>query len=127
LSELRHTLKAEGGLIAAALGPDDARGDDAPLHVAAIREGQRLHAGAPRLVTVADPDLALLAGDRLYALGLERLAASGDLEAVAALAEVISRCAQALADGDPAAAETAWEQLARSRDGGLAGRVPPGA
>ena len=28
-----------------------------------------------------DPDLALLAGDRLYALGLEKLAAAGDLEA----------------------------------------------
>jgi hypothetical protein len=30
----------------------------------------------------ADPDLALLAGDYLYALGLERLAALADLEAI---------------------------------------------
>ena len=29
-----------------------------------------------------DPDLALLAGDRLYALGLQKLAAAGDLEAI---------------------------------------------
>ena len=30
----------------------------------------------------ADPDLRLLAGDYLYALGLERLAGLGDLPAV---------------------------------------------
>ena len=109
---LREVLAAEGGLIADALGGGEAP-EDGPLHVAAIREGQRLHVGAPRLVTEADPDLALLAGDRLYALGLERLAAAGDLEAVAALAEVISHCAQALADGDPAAADAAWATLVR--------------
>ena len=127
MSELRHTLETEGGLIAGALGPGDAPADDAALHVAAIREGQRLHAGAPRLVTQADPDLALLAGDRLYALGLERLAAAGDLEGVAALAEVISACAQALADGDPAGADAAWATLVRDYGGAVAGRVPPGA
>jgi len=127
VSELRHTLEAEGGLIAGALGPAGGAGDDAALHVAAIREGQRLHAGAPRLVTEAEPDLALLAGDRLYALGLERLAAAGDLEGVAALAEVISQCAQALADGDPAGAEAAWAALVRRHDGAVAGRVAPGA
>ena len=52
-----------------------------------------------------DPDLALLAGDRLYALGLARLAELGDLEAVAVLADVISRAAQAHAEGDPARGE----------------------
>ena len=56
-----------------------------------------------------DPDLALLAGDRLYALGLERLAALGDLDAVAELADVIALCAQAHAEGDPARAEAVWE------------------
>jgi hypothetical protein len=123
---LRELLAAEGGLIAGALGPGGA-GENEALHVAAIREGQRLHAGAPRLVTQGDPDLALLAGDRLYALGLERLAAAGDLDAVAALAEVISHCAQALANGDPAGADSAWATLVRSRDGAVAGRVEPGA
>ena len=34
-----------------------------------------------------DPDLALLLGDQLYALGLSRLAALGDLDAVAELAD----------------------------------------
>ncbi|HEY3020458.1 MAG TPA: hypothetical protein VGJ32_09710 [Solirubrobacteraceae bacterium] len=117
--ELRAVLVAEGGLVAAALGPD-APPDDGPLHAAAVREGQRLHAGAARVVTGAEPDLALLAGDRLYALGLERLAAAGDLDGIAALAEVISRCAQAQADGDSAAAEAAWERLARRADGAMA-------
>ena len=131
---LRDVIETEGGLIAAALAPrgqtpreTSSEGSDPPVHVAAIREGQRLHAGAPQLVTAADPDLALLAGDRLYALGLERLAAAGDLEAVAALAEVISHCAQALADGDPAGADGAWATLVRRYDGAVAGRVPRGA
>ena len=109
---LREVLEAEGGLIAGALGPAEAPAGE-PVHVAAIREGQRLHAGSPQLVTEAEPDLALLAGDRLYALGLERLAAAGELEAVGALADLISHCAQALADGDPAAADAAWGRLVR--------------
>ena len=56
----------------------------------------------------------MLAGDRLYALGLERLAAIGDLEAVAELADVIALCAQAHAEGDPARAEAVWEAGARA-------------
>jgi hypothetical protein len=118
---LRQALEAEGGLLAGALGPP---GDDLPeddLVVAAVREGQRLHAGDPRLVTGADPDLALLAGDRLYALGLERLAAAGDLAAVAALADVISQCAAALAEGDQQRAERAWERLVRLQNRAVEG------
>jgi hypothetical protein len=56
-----------------------------------------------------DDDLALLAGDRLYALGLERLAAAGDLEAVSALADVIALGAQAHAAGDADLAAAVWE------------------
>jgi hypothetical protein len=80
----------------AASGP---RGTSAPaeyaLLVEAIREGYLLHYGKPRLLSGADSDLALLAGDYLYALGLERLAALGDLEAVRELADLISLAAQA--------------------------------
>ncbi|HKT82222.1 MAG TPA: hypothetical protein VJQ84_00120, partial [Solirubrobacterales bacterium] len=36
----------------------------------------------------------LLAGDYLYALGIQCLAGLGDVEAVAVLAELIGRCAQ---------------------------------
>jgi hypothetical protein len=42
----------------------------------------------------ADADLALLAGDYLYALGLERLAALGDIEAVEELSDLLSLAAQ---------------------------------
>jgi hypothetical protein len=63
------------------------------------------------LIDTADPDLRLLAGDFLYALGLERLAAHGDLEAVRELADLISLSAQLHAErgGDEsAAAKALW-------------------
>ena len=107
MSALRDHLLAEGGLLAGAVG-DDGRPDEFELAVEAIREGHRLHTGAPRTVTQADPDLALLAGDRLYALGLAVLAERGDLAAISELADVISSCALAQANADPALAERAW-------------------
>jgi hypothetical protein len=55
-----------------------------------------------------DDDLRLLAGDALYALGLERLARAGDLEAVAELSDLISRSAQAHAEGRADEAEALW-------------------
>jgi hypothetical protein len=73
-----------------------------------ILEGARLHYGPARVVRTDDPDLALLVGDQLYALGLERLASLGDLEAVAELADVISLVAQAHAAGDRELAEAVW-------------------
>ena len=65
-----------------------------------ILEGYRLHYGQPLVVTTGDEDLALLLGDQLYALGLSRLAALGDLDAVAELADVISLTAQAHSASD---------------------------
>jgi hypothetical protein len=59
-----------------------------------VREGYLLHYGEPRLVVGADPDLELLAGDYLYARGLERLASLGDSAAVRELADLISLSAQ---------------------------------
>jgi hypothetical protein len=93
----------------AAAGPRAAGApDDYLLLVEAIREGYLLHYGSSRLIDAADPDLRLLAGDFLYALGLERLAAHGDLEAVRELADLISLSAQLHAvDGDGEAAPTA--------------------
>jgi hypothetical protein len=72
--------------------------------VEAIREGYLLHYETPRLIVGADGDLRLLAGDYLYALGLEKLAARGDLDAVRELADLISLAAQVHAengDGSP--------------------------
>lgn len=121
-------LREEGGLLAAALAGGAAAGKGAPAQldptaaglveglaphrafaVAAVREGYLLHYGSPRLVVGADDGLALLAGDRLYALGLARLAAAADVAAVRELADLITRCAQAHAAGDGAAAQVAWE------------------
>ncbi len=85
----------------AAAGP---RAAEAPgeytLLVEAIREGYLLHYDEPRLMDGADPDLRLLTGDYLYALGLERLAARGDLPAVRELADLISLCAQLHAENE---------------------------
>lgn len=72
------------------------------LVVESVREGYLLHYGAARIVADPDPDLALLAGDYLYALGLERLAALGDLEAVRELSDLISLAAQTHGAGRPA-------------------------
>jgi hypothetical protein len=118
-------LRAEGGLLADALGPtpteDDAlaaaaaagprsRGHEADVAfvIEAIREGELLHYGASRLFAAIEPDLALLAGDRLYALGLARLAELGDVEAVNELADVIALCAQARAEERPELADAVW-------------------
>lgn len=96
------------GVLAAA-GPRAAEApDEYLLLVEAIREGYLLHYGRPRLIQGADSDLRLLAGDYLYALGLERLAARGDMQAVAELADLISLVAQIHADGEPDTAKALW-------------------
>src|SRR5437899_8849488 len=74
-----------------------------------ILEGSRLHYGSPVVVRPEDSDLGLLLGDQLYALGLARLAALGDLNAVGELADVISLVAQAHAAGDRDLAEAVWD------------------
>jgi hypothetical protein len=75
-----------------------------------IYEGSLLHYGSARVIQTDDPDLALLLGDQLYALGLARLAALGDLEAVDVLADVISSLAQAHAEGKPERASGIWRK-----------------
>lgn len=83
------------------------------LVVEAVREGYLLHYGEPRLLAGHDADLALLAGDYLYALGLDRLAALGDAAAVAVLADLISRCAQLHAEGREEEVAGLWPAAAR--------------
>jgi hypothetical protein len=125
LTRLAALVREDGGLLAAAVDPEPSgatpHGDavaaapraaghaaDLPLVIEAVREGYLLHYGVPRLLSRDDDDLALLAGDRLYALGLERLAAAGDLDAVRALADLIALGAQAQAAGDEALADAVW-------------------
>ncbi len=99
-------------------GPDrfaELIGDEDRLFVLeAVYEGYLLHYGVSRAFERMDPDLRLLAGDALYALGLSRLAARGDLEAVAELSDLISLTAQAQAEGRPDLAEQLWERSART-------------
>jgi hypothetical protein len=88
------------------------------LVVEAVREGYLLHYGKPRLLRGLDADLALLAGDYLYAIGIERLAALGDAEAVAVLSELIGRCAQLHAEGRENEAPGLWRASALAVGGG---------
>lgn len=67
--------------------------------VETIYEGYLVHYGRSRLFAPTDDDVALLLGDYLYAHGLVRVAETGDVNAVADLAELISLCSQARADG----------------------------
>jgi hypothetical protein len=100
---------AESRLWADALLPTDARRSEAifsllapaelALGIETIYEGYLVHYGRPRLFAPTDADTGLLLGDYLYAHGLVRVAATGNVRAVADLAELISLCAQARADG----------------------------
>jgi hypothetical protein len=128
IAQLREALLAHGGTVATVVAASSAHEEDEPLRRAVrgpripagqsaeyelllerILEGSLLHYGAPRAVSVDDPDLALLLGDQLYALGLGRLAELGDLPAVAELADLISLLAQARAADDPGLAAAVWE------------------
>jgi hypothetical protein len=76
------------------------------LGLETIYEGYLVHYGRPRLHEPEDGDTALVLGDYLYAQGLARIAALGQVDAVSDLAELISVCAQTQADdreGDGAA------------------------
>jgi hypothetical protein len=78
----------------------------------AVREGYLLHYGEPRLFAGHDDDLAVLAGDYLYALGIERLAQSGDTAAVLELAELIGACAQRHVEGREDEVPGLWRSAA---------------
>ncbi len=129
-SRLREALKAEGGVLAetvaehqdgartgpaqkAASGPRAAgKREEYELLLEMILEGARLHYGSPQVVQTEDPDLALLLGDQLYALGLARLAVLGDMEAVQILAETIASLAQVHAEGSPERNDEIWDLTA---------------
>ncbi len=107
--EIAAAASAESPLWADALRPEAERSPEPvfsvlapPGHALAIEtiyEGYLVHYGRSRLFAPGDDDTALLLGDYLYAQGLVRVAESGDVAAVADLAELISLCGQARADG----------------------------
>jgi hypothetical protein len=110
----------------AAAGP---RAAEAPeeylLLVEATREGYLLHYESPRVIQGVDSDLRLLAGDYLYALGLERLAARGDLEAVGELADLISLAAQIHAENESGEANNRVRALWLAATVAVAAGAPP--
>ena len=81
------------------------------LGLETIYEGYLVHYGRSRIFAPTDGDTALLLGDYLYAHGLVRVAETGDVAAVADLAELISLCAQARAEGRDGDGE-AWAATA---------------
>ena len=102
LLALAELVREQGGLMASLLADDTCAHDRAgpaqavaagprarrapaeyELLVEAIYEGYLLHYGTPRVIASPEADLCLLAGDRLYALGLARLVALEDTVAVA--------------------------------------------
>ena len=86
------------------------------LGLETIYEGYLLHYGRPRLFEPEDADVALLLGDYLYAHGLVRIAALGEVEAVSILAELISTCAHLRAEQEDGDGE-AWIGAARRLGG----------
>ena len=126
LERLVSELRDEGGLLAGALMPVAAgaatphgdvaargpraagREEEVALVVEAVREGYLAHYGEARVLDTTDADLALLAGDRLYALGLSKLADAGDVGSIVELADVIALSAVAHAAEDPDLADAVW-------------------
>lgn len=116
---LMASLVPQGGLVGAHNGTGPAQiaaaGPRAQAHpreyellVEAIYEGYLLHYGSPRVVCPQEADLGLLAGDQLYALGLARLVALGDLDAVEELADVITLTSLAQGEGREDLALAVW-------------------
>ena len=118
--------QSESPVWAAALLPRDARERVAvwsplvPEHIGlgleTVYEAYLVHYGRPRLFETPDTDEGVLLGDYLYAHGLVRVAEAGGVPAVAALAELIARCAAERADGRPDDG-AAWVDAARALGG----------
>jgi hypothetical protein len=129
-----ETIAVEAGresqLWAAALRPEPEREQQAVFSPLAeerfavgletIYEGYLLHYGRPRLFEARDADTRILLGDYLYAHGLVRIAALGDVVAVGALAELLSLCAHLRAERLPGDGE-AWVATVSSLDGEVVG------
>lgn len=86
------------------------------LGLETIYEAYLVHYGRPRLFEPETASERILLGDYLYAHGLVRVAEAGGVAAVAAMAELISRCAALRAAGE-AGEGTAWVDAARALGG----------
>ncbi len=93
----------------AAAGPRTAgRASEYAFVVEAVREGYLCHYGTSRILDGPDADLALLAGDLLYAIGIRGLSELDDLESTGILSDLIRLAAELQANGRPDLAEELW-------------------
>jgi hypothetical protein len=86
------------------------------LGVETIYEAYLVHYGRSRLFDPPDEGERTLLGDYLYAHGLVRIAHAGGVDAVAAMAELISWCAALRATGERGDGD-AWIVAARALGG----------
>ena len=101
--EIAKGAEAESPLWSAALRPDGERElvavfsglapDTFALGLETVYEAYLVHYGHPRLFAAGEESERVLLGDYLYAHGLVRIAEAGGVDAVATMAELISRCA----------------------------------
>ena len=108
-SEIAGVAEGESPLWAAALRPPAEReclpvfSPLAPqgfaLGLETVYEAYLVHYGRPRLFAPGEESERVLLGDYLYAHGLVRISDAGGVEAVATMAELISRCAALRAAG----------------------------
>ncbi len=102
-----HGSSPLGELVAAGPRTGD-RGDEYAFVVEAVREGYLCHYGSPRVLEAVDPDLALLAGDLFYAIGIRGLADLDDLESTGVLSDLIRVAADLQAADRSDLAEVLW-------------------
>lgn len=116
MSALREVAEAVDPALRPHLVAEPTEGRFAGAHAVtleAVYEGFLLHYGEPRLFAGMDDDLRLLAGDALYALGLDRLARAGDVAAVAELGDLISLCSRAVLEGRTELVDPLWGATVR--------------
>jgi hypothetical protein len=128
--EIAEGAEAESPLWGSALRPDGERElvavfsalapETFALGLETVYEAYLVHYGHPRLFVTGEESERVLLGDYLYAHGLVRIAEAGGVDAVATMAELISRCAALRAAGEPGDGE-AWVTAARSLGGAPTG------
>lgn len=102
------TIPAIFGELAAAGPRTGGNGTEYAFVVEAVREGYLCHYGSSRILDQPDADLALLAGDLFYAIGIRGLAGLDDLESTGILSDLIRVAAELQADGRADSAEVLW-------------------
>ncbi len=86
------------------------------LGLETVYEAYLVHYGRSRLFDAPAEDERVLLGDYLYAHGLVRITEAGGVEAVAVMAELISRCASLRATGADGDGD-AWLDAVRALGG----------